>query len=481
MSTSSSVSTSSLYSQLIDQLILAESKRKFAYEDQKTTQETRKSAISSVGSSITALDTYAQTFLDLGADQFTALKPKSSDEAFFTVSNSGSLSASGSYQIEIQQLAKFDAKVSRQFNSADADLLAAFDSTTFTVNVGADSAVINVDLTGVTDNADVLDRVADAINDAGLENIQATVLKETSSTSRLSIRATETGQDYEISFSDTNDAFTNFLSEALELTLDGGADNNALYGGVNGGRLYNLADLNAQFTIDGLNFTRSSNTVTDAISGLDLTLKKVTTQTEELSISADTESARSEIDAFIASFNKVNSDVRNNSYLDSATGARGPLYSDRVFKELTITLRQTVFNRIDIGGGEELSLADIGIGQNTDGSIFVEDESILTDYLENEGDKVQELFAKADGVNVTDNGIATQLQDAISRFVGADGIITSLQSSIDDRIEFLDDRIEAQESYLETRRRILTDQYAQLEVLAASANSQFQLLAAYSS
>lgn len=479
-SSSSSPVTSGLYDKLIDQLIIAESKRKFAFEAQKTTQETRKSAISSVGSGITALNSLLNEYTDVTAGQFTSLKPESSDTSFFTVSNSGSLASTGSFQFEIQKLAKADSKVSRQFLSAGNDLTSVtFDSTEFTLNVGGDSAVINVDLTGATTNEDVLTLVADAINAAGIDGVQAAVLNETGTSSRLSIRSSETGSANQISFTDTNDGITNFLSEALELTVDGGADNAALYAGVGGGRLYNVADLDAQFTIDGLQFTRSSNTVTNAINGLTLNLKKVTTQAEEISISSDTENAQTSIDGFLAAFNKVNSDIRTNSLLNSTTGYRGPLYSDRIFKELTLSLRSVAFAQVDVGGGETLSLADIGISSKTDGTLYISDATALTNALETNGEKVQTLFSKQGEPTVTDNGLAVQLQNTISRFIGTDGLVTSLSNSIDTRISQLNDRISAQDVYLAGRRRILKDQYARLEAATTTAQSQYQTLLSF--
>jgi flagellar hook-associated protein 2 len=474
MSSSNPISGSSIYDKLIDQLILAESKRKISYEVQKSTQEARKSAVSTVGSAITSFDSLLDDFLDTGASQFTSLTPTSSDESFFTVSNAGSLNTSGSFAFEIQQLAKADTKVSARFNRADADLV-GLTNTTFTLNVGSDSEVINVDISGAADNEDVLQAVADAINDSGLDDkVQATVLRETATTARLSIRSKETGSDYVISFSDLNTGVNDFLSEALQLTQAGGADNAAIYAGAGGGRLYNAGDLDAEFTIDGLAFTRSSNTVTDAITGLSIVLKKATTQQEEISIDADLEGARSEVDSFIESFNKINSEVRTSSFLNATSGSRGPLYSDRVFRELTITLRQTVFRQVDIGGGETLSLADIGIEANVDGSLKVADADKLETYLRDDAEKVQTLFSKSGEVAVTDNGLAVQLQSAIETFIGTDGLVTSLTETIDDRIDFLDGRIEAQETYLEQRRKILKDQYSRLEVLASQAQSQFQ-------
>jgi flagellar hook-associated protein 2 len=316
--------------------------------------------------------------------------------------------------------------------------------------------------------------VADAINTSGLsDKVQASILRETPGTVRLSIRAKETGSGNIISFSDANTGSNDFLAEVLQFTTAGGSDNGAIYAGAGGGRVFATSALDAQFTIDGLSFTRTSNTVNDAITGLSISLRRTTTQPEELKIEASLADARKEIDDFLAAFNKVNSEVRSRSFLNASTGNRGPLYSDRVFRELTVQLRNTVFAQVDIGG-ETLSLADIGIEANTDGSLKVGNTTLLESFLRDNPQKVQALFSKSGEPVVADNGLAVQLQNVIERFIGNDGIVNSITNSIDSRISFLDDRIKAQDTYLAQRRKILKDQFSRLEVLTSRAQSQFQ-------
>jgi flagellar hook-associated protein 2 len=473
MSVSNAIAGSSLYDKLIDQLIIAESKRKFLYQDQKTTQQTRKTAVSAVGTAITALNSQLGRFLETNANQFRKLTPESSDQSFFTVSNTGPLNTQGTFAFEIQQLAKADTKVSSRLNSTDTDLI-GLSSTDFTLNVGASSETISVDLSGATDNNSAMQAVADAINTSGLsDKVQASILRETSGTVRLSIRAKETGSGNIISFSDANTGSNDFLAEVLQFTTAGGSDNGAIYAGAGGGRVFATSALDAQFTIDGLSFTRTSNTVNDAITGLSISLRRTTTQQEELKIEPSLADARKEVDDFLAAFNKVNSEVRSRSFLNASTGNRGPLYSDRVFRELTVQLRNTVFAQVDIGG-ETLSLADIGIEANTDGSLKVGNTTLLESFLRDNPQKVQALFSKSGEPVVADNGLAVQLQNVVERFIGNDGLVNSITNSIDSRISFLDDRIKAQDTFLAQRRKILKDQYSRLEVLTSRAQSQFQ-------
>jgi flagellar capping protein FliD len=107
----------SVYEKLIDQLINLESSRKFKLEDQKTSQQTRKTAVTDVGSKISALKTLTTDYQDYNASQFNSLAPQSTNTDAFTVTNSGTLTASGAFNFEIQQLARVDVKVSSQLTA----------------------------------------------------------------------------------------------------------------------------------------------------------------------------------------------------------------------------------------------------------------------------------------------------------------------------------------------------------------------------
>jgi flagellar hook-associated protein 2 len=493
-----------LYEQLINNLITLESNKKFAYEDQVTEQESRKTAISTVGSKLSSFNTILTEFGSTSNNLFDLYTAKSSNDSAFLVSNTSTLNTSGNYSVEIQQIAKSDVRVTKQFTAADGDIATAINSLTgadelsFDLTISGNTYTISVDDLSGKSNEEVLSAVATAINDTAGTDVQATILRETSSSARLSIRSKLSGADNAISFTNTIDADgeTN-LAQFLELTVDNGglnADDNTtvLVGGsTNGGRLFDINTLNAKFTVDGLNFERSSNSVTDAISGLSITLRQVTTGTETLSIESDTASGLDNINRFIDSYNSVITEIRSQSFLNSTSGDRGPLYKDRSFRDLTYTLRQNAVSTaldaaVNIGdpnnpvippGTSVQTLLDIGLDFKNDGTIYIKSQTTLTDALESNPSGVATLFAneRTDGYS----GIAGKLQSSIDLFIKTDGLVKSITSSIDDRIELLNQRIQAQDQFLERRRIQLRDQFIQLQAISDQANSQYQTLVSF--
>lgn len=494
----------SVYQQLIDNLITLESTKKFQYEDQKQAQQTRKSAISTVGSNLTSLNNLTKEFTDLNANKLSALGAASSNENAFTLLTDDLLSSSGNFNFEIQQLAKSDVRVSAQFSKTGNEIAANVanatgeDELSFTLNVNSTNYTITLEsLVGLT-NEEALGKIAAQINSEAGNDVQATILRENSNTVRLSVRSKETGSDYAISFSNTEDEdskvnIARFIEFTTGATAPTNTDNaNIVAGGdTSGGRIYNVADLDAKFTIDGLNFTRSNNNVDDAITGLTIQLKALTTATESITIDTDTDAAIANVEALIESFNTVVSDIRANSYLNSASGDRGPLSRDRLFKELIFDFRTELIRNVadesatitdpvtDFNGIGIKSIFDIGLNFNQDGTLTIENRDALENALVNSSDQVEKIFSS----NRSDSyqGIAYRLQDLINNFVKTDGLINSLTSNIDDRIDLLDQRIKAQDEYLARREVQLRNQFIQLQQISDTANSQFQSILAFSS
>lgn len=85
------------------------------------------------------------------------------------------------------------------------------------------------------------------------------------------------------------------------------------------------AELDAEFTIDGVTFTRGSNNVTDAIDGLDFTLLDASGTEEQMTVSRDIGKSKSNLEDFIKAFNEVNETIRERTFINAETGNKGPL------------------------------------------------------------------------------------------------------------------------------------------------------------
>ena len=101
-------------------------------------------------------------------------------------------------------------------------------------------------------------------------------------------------------------------------------------------------DLDASFTIDGINFVRGSNIVTDAIDGLDFTLLDATGKEEQMTVSRDITSSKDNLEDFIKAFNEVNDTIRERTFINAETGNKGPLQKYRTIRNLSTTSRHII-------------------------------------------------------------------------------------------------------------------------------------------
>jgi len=95
----------------------------------------------------------------------------------------------------------------------------------------------------------------------------------------------------------------------------------------------------AEFTLNGLEMTRSSNTFTDAVSGVEITLRDEGTSTVE--ISPDTEAAAEEVSLFVDAYNEAHNFLRRLQQEDD-----GPLQGSGDLMRMERQLRTLIHSQV---------------------------------------------------------------------------------------------------------------------------------------
>ena len=89
-----------------------------------------------------------------------------------------------------------------------------------------------------------------------------------------------------------------------------------------------LAAQNASLTVNGIAITSASNTVSEAIQGVTLTLKKLTTTPATLTVARDTTAINTAASGFVDAYNALASQIKSRSAYGSATSV-GPCLGGR--------------------------------------------------------------------------------------------------------------------------------------------------------
>jgi flagellar hook-associated protein 2 len=134
---------------------------------------------------------------------------------------------------------------------------------------------------------------------------------------------------------------------------------------------------NAVFKLNGVTFTRSSNSVADALTGVTLNLATTTTAPITLTVSNDSVSARPKLDALVKAYNDLYSLYKSQTASSIDVATRGILNSDF---GVTSMMRQLISGltlpMTDITGGaltDQTDLSAMGLKLLDSGNLAVDD------------------------------------------------------------------------------------------------------------
>jgi flagellar hook-associated protein 2 len=139
--------------------------------------------------------------------------------------------------------------------------------------------------------------------------------------------------------------------------------------------------VDANLTIDGVPITRKSNTISDLIDGITLTLNSTTSSAETVSGSFDSDSAYLAFSLFIDEINRIKTSLDKLTDRGGLTADAGPLAGDPVASSLKNQLSSILNASIPGFDEEEIYLAYFGFETQQDGS-FVVNQDTFTDYFE---------------------------------------------------------------------------------------------------
>jgi len=428
----------------IQQLLALESRDKQLLENQQSELRNKRTTISELGTKLTDFNSSLNSIINDPSGFFQPLQGSSNGSNNISVISTEGAQAEGTFNIDVQQLAKQDIVLSSLFDKGASD----FDGGTnisFDLTVGTNDPVqVSVDPTGLN-NQQVLNEIVQQINDQAGETLKASVFDVDGTNLQLSFKSNEGGSDQRIAISN--------LTSPVPLNLN---------------NVFAEDELNAKFTIDNVNFERPDNTISDAVEGLTFRLNNTTSGTETLNINRDTETAVSNIESLIEKFNSINTFIRGQTLIDTQNGNNGILADQRSIRNLSFDLRLSAISQVASLSGNNISaLSDIGITVSSEGVISIDNQEKLEQALASDPESVQNLFSAPDG-------IAQKMQQQVDRFIsGSNSVIDSLKDGFDQRIERFDDRIQAADKFLAEEEERLRAEFAQLEEILNRGEFQF--------
>jgi flagellar hook-associated protein 2 len=389
---------------------------------------TQLSALGTLKGALSAFQTVVAPLKD--TKLFQSLTATAADGAGFTAA-ADKTAATGSYAVEVTQLAAAEQLISKDFAGGATSVLG---TGSLTLTRGASTMTLTL-----TSDNNTLGGIRDAINAASNNpGIQATLIN-TGTGSRLVLTATETG-----------------AANTVRVTSSGGGLAQLEFSGVtNANWTLNQAAADASIRIAGVPVTRSTNTIANAIDGVTLTLTAATPGVSKtLNVASDQKTVIANVRRFVDGYNAMRAKFDSLSFYDAASRRSGPLLADPLMKSVDEQMRRISLNQVSGLPGIYTSLAAIGITSDTKGKLTI-DESKLTAALAADRTAVAQLFGNT-------GGIAARLDSALTEQLASTGSIA------------------ARDKGLATDQQTITDQFtrhnARMSVVQQRYLSQFTAL-----
>jgi flagellar hook-associated protein 2 len=440
---------------LYTQLETAEQSKLNIITRQQSTYNAQLSAWGKLQSSLQSLQTATA---NLGkADTWSSTTVTSTNTAFTATSTSGA--SVGSYTINVAQLAKAQALTTGKQTSNTAQLGATTGGTRdITITQPGTKTPLKVTL---SDSDTSLNGIASAINKSG-GNVNATVIKATDGDYRLMLTSKSTGVSGDMTVTVTGDD-----------TLQGviGFDSSSQTGAMT----LQTKSQNAKVTVNNIDIERESNTISDVLPGVTLSLKAQSKADENLELSRSTDTNKKAITDWVAAYNSLQSTIASlTKYVKVDPGKAqstdsGPLIGDSQVRSVQADLRG-LLTEVQSGGAYKL-MTQLGITQDpnigADGSLgnLKIDDKKLTQALTDNPEGVQSYFM-GDGKTT---GFATMMNNKLTTMLstttGKEGVVQNAKNGINSTLKSLDQRYDDMQASIDATMARYKTQFTNLSSL----------------
>ena len=214
--------------------------------------------------------------------------------------------------------------------------------------------------------------------------------------------------------------------------------------------------LTSSVDIDGINYTSDVNSFSGIIEGVTISLKGLSDAPEDFTIEHNTDSFIDNIDDFVATYNALQSFVKQRSNDLRFSGLREDSLQQFRYNSLRRQLRNDISYATDSISIDSKRLTDIGFSINYDGTLELTDESALIRAIEENPDSVESLFNG-------EGGLFSRVKETLNEFVEDRGVIEHSRSIFSSRIDALRSDISSFESRLNDREEEIHTKYGLLE------------------
>ena len=376
---------------IVSQLVALERQPVTVLNQREAGIQSKITAFGALKGSLSSFQTAARGLSDAG--RFLAFKATSGDATVATVSAS-SIASAANYTLDVTTL----AQAQKLTATGQASSSAAIGSGTLTFDFGTISGGTFDSVSGkytgagfasngagsktvtIGSSNNSLQGIRDAINSAQI-GVTASIVNDGNATApyRLVLSSDNQGLANSLKISVSGDVALSDL-----LTQDPAAVGTQHLA-------QSIAAQNATFKVDGVAISKSTNTISDVIAGVTITLQTPASSTT-LAVTRDTQTVQSSVQAFVKAYNDVNKNLSDASAFNAASQRGAILQGDSAVRNIQSQIRNTLTSTLTgLNGGISL-LSEIGVSFQKDGSLALDSAKLQSAINSNFSD-IAGLFA----------------------------------------------------------------------------------------
>ena len=339
--------------QIVDSLVQAETAPLTSQIDKKIQKKNQQiSGYGLVAAELGKMKDYAasikgSTAFSVSSDS-SAVSVKVSDQSQATDFNAN-LSISALASAQTLEFTGFTSKTETIGTGTINIEYGKWDSDNFSPKSGTASNSVTINSSNNT-----LNDLAKALND--LDGVTATVTNKGNGTYSLIVNSA-TGEDNALKMTVTEDTGSSGLS-----AFDNSTTNNTKQV---------VAAADAQLNINGVQISRSSNTITDLIDGYEFKLNATTSSTASIAGRVDPDLAFKQVKDFVDVFNSANNAIKDLTRKGLNGEEAGVLARDTLLEGIQRELRNMISNGLDGYDDTTRYISELGVKTERDGSISI--------------------------------------------------------------------------------------------------------------
>ena len=346
-----------------------------------------------------------------------------------SITTSGSVSEQN-LSINVKSLATRDIyEASDGFASKDTTLEAG----TMTIKLDKDYDITIKD-------TDTLEDLVEKINKNTDSKVEASILNVGGDKPyKLIIKSTDTGKDNRISISTDSNSFSSGISRVGDPAQD------------------------AVFEVDGIEITRSSNTVDDLLDNITVKLEKE--GKSDISIKKDNSEILDGIKEFVENFNTLVTKISEDTKYDSEKKQAGIFQGNSQIRNISRALKDIVSTTVS---KDSKMSYDFGIEMQRDGTIKFDETKFKTAY-EKDSKKTIEFFKASNATDGMFNKLESKIFDIST---SSSGTMKTLKKNFEDEIKRYTDELAKAQAKLDRQYEILTKRFASFDLVMGKLGSQ---------